>query len=88
MRNRNELECKMLKVSYAILTGLLKPSELGLQHADFNKQSLNVALNYSERYWGFLLSNDFPLYLPHATGVETEVSYFPLFVFGPSIFCQ
>lgn len=69
-------------------TRLLKPSELGLQHADFNKQSLNVALNHSERCWGFLLSNDFPLYLPHAAGVETELSYFLLFVFDPPIFYQ
>lgn len=57
---------------------LLKPSELALQPADFNKQSLNVALSYRERLCGFLLSNDFPLYLPHATGVEIEVSSFSL----------
>lgn len=69
-------------------TVLLKPSELGLQHAHFNKQSLNVVLNYSERCWGFLLSKDFPLYLRHAAGVETELSYFLLFVLDPPIFCQ
>lgn len=47
-----------------MLTVLLKPSELGLQHAEFNQQSLNVASNYCERCWGFLLSNDIPLNLP------------------------
>lgn len=56
-----------------MLAVLLKPSELGLQPADFNKQSSNVALSYRERLCGFLLSNDFLLYLPRAPGLEIEV---------------
>lgn len=55
-----------------MLTVLLKPSELGLQPADFNKQPLK-ALSYRERLCGFLLSNDFLLYLPRTPGVEIEV---------------
>lgn len=78
MRNRNELECMTLKLQPCYVNSVLKPSERGLQPADFNKQSLNVALSYGERLCGFLLSNDFLLYLPHAPGVETEVSSFPL----------
>lgn len=53
---------------------MLKFSELGLGYGDFSKQSLNTASNCTERCWGILLSNGFPLYLPHVTGVENEVS--------------
>lgn len=54
---------------------MLKSTEMGLEYEDFSKQPLNMAPKCCEKWWVFLLSNGFPLYLPHLTGVETEASY-------------